>query len=88
MSIYVVTAFHGETSEKVGEFMDAVKLALAMWELGLQRPEFDFIQVKEMPMQEISEVLPVTAEMDEESARRASYDEDYLSAWAALFGAK
>lgn len=48
-SKFVVTAFHGETSEKVGEFTDAVKMALAMWELGLQRPEFDSIQVQEMP---------------------------------------
>lgn len=52
-SRFVVTAFHGDTSEKVGEFEDAVKLALAMWELGLQRPEFDSIQVQELPVPEV-----------------------------------
>lgn len=44
-SKYVVMGVSGEEKTFVGEYSNVVELALATWELGLTRPDFEKIEV-------------------------------------------
>lgn len=45
---FSVIGWRVEEGTEVGKFDSAIELALAMWELGLQRPEFDSITIQEL----------------------------------------
>lgn len=42
--------WRADVGETIGEWDNPIELALAMWELGLQRPEFDSLAIQEIPV--------------------------------------